>query len=178
MATRMSRVSTFRAGLRGCMVLWVALAALLILAAPSAAAVPRLKGQSGGAQVSEAAASDAQQRLLREDEAVHFQVVCGPSRNTRAIFSHVLRACVDAVHVAASAVRGGDLLKVQQVGRRPSTVVTVGVTGARTARCRSGTGAARAAGTSRRPPTPWRPRRSAPRRSLSSPWATTFTPAA
>jgi hypothetical protein len=63
------------------MVVWVALAALLVLAAPSAAAAPRLKGQSGEAQVSEAAAADAQHRLLRQDEAVHFQVVCGLSRN-------------------------------------------------------------------------------------------------
>lgn len=65
------------------MVRWAALAAMLILAAPSAAALPRLKGQSGDAQVSEAAAVDAQQRLLRDDEAIHFQVVCSNLDNCK-----------------------------------------------------------------------------------------------
>ena len=73
------------AGWHGCVVQWVALAALLILAAPSAAALAKLKGQLGNVQVGEAAAADAQQRLLREDEAVHFQVVCCLSRKLRFI---------------------------------------------------------------------------------------------
>ena len=76
-------MSTSHVDWRGRMVRWAVLAALLILAAPSAAALARLKGQSGDPQVSEAAAVDAQQRLLRKDAAIHFQVVCSNLDNCK-----------------------------------------------------------------------------------------------
>ena len=56
---------------------WALVAGLLILAVPAAAALPRLNGQSGNEHVSKA---HAQQRLLQQSEAIHFQVVCGKTR--------------------------------------------------------------------------------------------------
>jgi hypothetical protein len=101
LATGMSRVSAFRAGWHGCMVLWVALAVLLVLAAPSAAAVPRLKGQSGQAQVSEAVPTYAQQRLLQQNEAIHFQVVCRSCQHYSTHLQSFCRCCAhSSIHHA------------------------------------------------------------------------------